>query len=424
MRSLWLVLVVACGANHRDSRAVAWRPPVDIASGGGTRGAWHQNESHYDYVDDPSVAIAPDGAAAIVWVDHRDKDVRFQIYEPDGRPRFVAPVNVSRSPDVFSWLPRVVLSPRDPAHVYVVWQEIVFSGGTHGGDIYIARSRDGGRTFEPPVDLSHSIEGDGKGRIDAKRWHNGSLDLAVGADGTLAVAWTAYEGPLWVRCSRDGGATFEEAVVVDPGARTPARAPALAFGNGVIALAWTTGEDPHADVRVAISRDGRSFGPPATVARSAAYSDAPKLAFDAAGTLHMVYADAAGGPFGRPDVEYTRSHDGATFEPPRTITRDGGSPSLAVAGDRIYISWERYPSGSEQPHGIGLAYSRDAGTTFSEPMLVPGTVDDGANGSREGRLMRKLAVRDGTIVVVNSALEPGERSRVWFVRGQIAADAR
>lgn len=424
MRHLLLIMLAACAANHRDPQSVVWRAPVDIASGGGTRGPWQQNDSHYDYVDDPSVALAPDGAAAIVWVDHRDKDVHFQIYEPDGRPRFAAPVNVSRSPEIFSWLPRVAISPRDPSHVYIVWQEIVFSGGPHGGDIYFARSRDGGRTFEPPVDLSHSIEGDGKGRINAERWRNGSFDLAIGADGTLAVAWTAYEGPLWFRTSRDGGATFEDVIVVDAARVAPARSPALAFGNGVIALAWSTGEDPQADIHVAMSRDGRSFGRPAIVARSPSFSDAPALAFDASGTLHLAYADSAGGPFARPDTRYTRSRDGATFEPPRTIARGAGSPSLAVAGDRVYVAWDRYPEGSEQAHGIGLSYSRDGGATFSQSSLVPGTDDAGANGSREGRLVRTLAVRDDTIVIVNSALEPGKRSRVWFVRGQIAAGAR
>jgi hypothetical protein len=33
--------------------------------------------------------------------------------------------------------------------------------------------------------------------------------------------------------------------------------------------------------------------------------------------------------------------------------------------------------------------------------------------------MRKLAVRDDMIAVVNSAKRPGESSRVWLVRGAL-----
>ena len=90
--------------------AITWGASVDIASGGGQRGPWRQNESKYDYVDDPTVALDAHGAAAVAWVDQRRKDVFFQVYERSGKPRHEQPVNVSRSPKVFSWLPRLVLS--------------------------------------------------------------------------------------------------------------------------------------------------------------------------------------------------------------------------------------------------------------------------------------------------------------------------
>ena len=90
----------------------AWSAVTEIASGGGRRGPWQQNESKYDYVDDPTIALDPEGVAALAWVDQRQKDVLFQAYDRNGKPRLNEPVNVSRSPTVFSWLPRVVLSPK------------------------------------------------------------------------------------------------------------------------------------------------------------------------------------------------------------------------------------------------------------------------------------------------------------------------
>jgi hypothetical protein len=431
-RWLFVAGALACGnqrgATPRDARdAIAWQPPVEIAQGGGEKGPWQQNESRFDYVDDPTVAIAPDGAAVIAWVDQRRKDVLLQIYDAGGRSQLAEPVNVSRTPTVFSWLPRVAIAPQDPSTIYVAWQEIVFSGGSHGGDIFFARSRDGGRSFEESVNLSRSIEGDGKGRITAKRWHNGSLDLAVAGDGTSYVAWTNYEGQLWLRRSRDGR-EFEPSVLVANDTQHPARAPALAVSAQRVHLAWTVGETDAADVRVATSADGATFAAPVIVGKSANYSDAPKLALDTRGMLHLAYSETSGGPFDRADVVYTRSRDGKTFEPLRVLSRPhaygvrgAAFPTLAVDDDQVAVTWESYPRVSHSPHGLGIAYSRDGGATFTPPTTIAGTTDAGSNGSHQGQLMRKLALRDGALVVVNSALRPGELSRVWFVRGRLPA---
>ena len=65
-----------------------------------------------------------------------------------------------------------------------------------------------------------------------------------------------------------------------PRAATTARGPSLAVGAaGTVYLAWTVGEDRAADIRVATSRDhGRTFGPPRIVGQSDGHADAPKLA--------------------------------------------------------------------------------------------------------------------------------------------------
>ncbi len=70
-----LVLLTASAAAWRFSApadeqpAITWEASVEIASGGGQRGPWRQNESKYDYVDDPTVALDAHGAAAVAWVD-------------------------------------------------------------------------------------------------------------------------------------------------------------------------------------------------------------------------------------------------------------------------------------------------------------------------------------------------------------------
>jgi hypothetical protein len=405
---------------------VAWRGIVEIASGRAERGPWRMNESHFDYVDDPSVALDERGEAAVVWVDQASKDVFFRRLSAAGEPRG-EPANVSASPAVFSWLPRVALSPRDPDKVYVLWQEIVFSGGSHGGEILFARSEDGGRTFSRPVNLSNSIAGDGKGRINRDIWHNGSLDLALGSDGTIHAAWTEYEGALWVSRSLDGGRRFAPPLRVAGSDERPARAPALATGPGrTLYLAWTVGEDRSADIHVSVSTDGgASFGEPRIVAPSPGYSDAPKIAVDGRGVLHLAWAESAGGPFAPSRIRYTRSFDGArSFEAPREISAAGaGFPALALdASANVYVLWELFRDARGAPRGLALAVSRDAGRSFSAPAAVPGSADPGGgvNGSGQGLLMRKLAVNGrGEVAIVNSSFKPGERSRVWLIRGSL-----
>jgi hypothetical protein len=386
--------------------SLMWLGSTDIAAGPAERGPWQQNESHYRYVDDPAVAIDARGRPAFVWVDQTTKDVYF------GKQGEA--VNVSRSPGTFSWLPRVAVGAAGVIHV--LWQEIIFSGGSHGGDILFARSQDGGATFSAPLNLSSSVAGDGKGRIDKDRWHNGSLDLAVGADETVYSAWTEYEGALWLRRSIDGGESFSEKVRLRDA--KPARAPALAVHGNTVYLAWTVGDDPSADIRVARSDDGgKSFAAPVIVDRSKAYSDAPKLAVDARGTLHIVYADGK-------RIVYSRSADqGRSFERPRSISdRDAGFPALDIdAKGNLYVLWERFAQHPHLARGLALAVSTDAGRTFTAPVLVPESADGGWNGSSQGLLMRKLAVgRDGEIAIVNSSFRDKERSRVWLIRGRLA----
>ena len=413
----WLAALLACLlAGPALGGGIAWQPAVEIAAGRAERGPWRQNESRYDYVDDPSVAIGDDESVAVVWVDQGRKDVFFR------RLGAGPAVNISRSPDTFSWLPRVVMT--DSRHVFVLWQEIIFSGGSHGGDILFARSEDGGASFSVPVNLSNSRAGDGKGRINKDVWHNGSLDLAAGANGRLYAAWTEYEGLLWVARSNDGGKRFAPLVRIADA--KPARGPSLAVApDGAVYLAWTVGEDERADIRVAKSTDGgTTFSAPRLVghnkARSdapKAYSDAPKLAVDAHGTLHLAYAEAS-------SILYTRSTDGAlSFSSPRAISKpNAGFPSLALdANGGVYVVWENSQDPRRRPRGLGFALSRDAGGSFSEPAVIPGSADSrgGWNGSFQGLLMRKLSVsRGGEIAVVNSSLKDGERSRVWMVRGQ------
>jgi hypothetical protein len=103
----------------------------------------------------------------------------------------------------------------------------------------------------------------------------------------------------------------------------------------------------------------------------------------------------------------------AASKEPRAIgERSAGYPHLDVDGDDVWVAWELR-------RGLAITRSRDLGTTFDPPSFIEGSADlrGGSNGSQQGKLMRKLAVRGDRIAVVNSALEHDVRSRVWLLQG-------
>jgi hypothetical protein len=411
---------------------ISWESAVEVAAGDAHRGPWRMNQSEFLYVDDPSVAMDAAGGIGVVWVDQAEQDIYFQYYDVNGRARLERPVNVSRSGDTFSWLPRLVVAGENSSEVGVLWQEIVFSGGSHGGEIFFARSADGGRSYSSPVNLSRTTAGAGKGRLHRQYWHNGSLDLVRSPSGELYAAWTEYEGPLHFSRSTDGGRSFSEPVLLAGGdGELPARGPALALdGNDRIYLAWAVGEDPGADIHLAWSADGgNSFVEPRTVGTGPGHADAPRLVVSD-GHLHLVYAESAEGPLQRYEIRHARARladDGSPqFQAPRTIAggqghESVGFPGLDIDGDgTLYLLWERFPDPGGRPRGLGYAISRDDGRSFSAPAAVPGSGDPahGVNGSQQGLLMRKLAVNHGgDVAVVNSSFAVGEASRIWLYRG-------
>ncbi len=412
---LGVAMIAAPTSGAAGSSGVTWEKRIKVASGDAYKGPWRMNKSKFHYVDDPTAAITEEGAVGVAWVDQSRKDIFFQVYEPDGGKRFKEPVNVSRSPKIFSWLPRLVLTSADPSRMYILWQEIVFSGGTHGGEIFFARSIDGGKTFSKPIDLSNTIAGAGKGRLTKDYWHNGSLDIALTPRGNLYAAWTEYEGALRFSRSTDGGKSFAEPMRIwDGSGANPARGPSLAVGTGgAVYLAWTVGEDKAADIHFAKSADhGRSFGEPRIVAQSDGHADAPKIAVDQKGTVHLVYGESPSGPLERYQSPEAKRWESVNF------------PGLSLDGeDNLYVTWELFPQPISYPQGLGFTYSRDGGRTFAPPAEIPTSVDLalGSSGGRQGLLMKKLTVNaEGAIAAVHSTFKRNKSSHIWLFRGQAA----
>ena len=77
-RLKWSTSLVACLLQcpcTSSAGEIGWQTLVEVVRGAGERGVWQQNESRYDFVDDPTVAWSRGGELAVAWVDQRRKAV-------------------------------------------------------------------------------------------------------------------------------------------------------------------------------------------------------------------------------------------------------------------------------------------------------------------------------------------------------------
>ncbi len=425
------VILINSSAQYADPPQVEWQERQMVDSSEAYQGQWRMNESDFRYVDDPSVSITQNGQSGLVWADQQEQEIYFRRFDENGNPASGEPVNVSQSPDIFSWLPRIVHHPENPDKIYVAWQDIVFSGGSHGGEIFFAKSEDGGASFSTPVNLSNTQDGAGKGRHSQQVWDNGSLDLAVDGDGGVYIVWTEFEGRLRFARSDDGGGEFRDPqTLADDTNAGPARAPSVDVSGDEVHIVWSTGENPAADIYHTYSDDrGGKFRNPGTVHQSGGHSDAPQAVMDSNGNLHVVYGESSDGPMQQYHIRYTQLESGEEdFSDPREIGRpqDNGFagfhyPTIRIGGaDNLFIMWEVFPENLRESRGLAVSTSGDGGRRFSDVEVIPGTNEPelGINGSRQGSLMTRLDVnQNGDLAVVNSTFQAGESSYIWKWKG-------
>ena len=228
--------------------------------------------------------------------------------------------------------------------VAIAWGASTPAGAT---DVYASVSRDGGRTFGPPVRVN---DVDGDARL------NGEQPPRVAVRGTdVTVVWTTKSAngtKLVTSRSADGGRTFARAMLVPGGDAAGNRGweNAVADRNGRVYAVWL-------DHRELAQQDG---------AVAASHHDHAGAA--------QPSADATQKPDGVAMAQrsklYLASLDGAV--PPRALT--GGvcyccKTALATAADgSIFAAWRHVYPGNIRD--IAFTSSRDGGRTFASPLRV------------------------------------------------------
>jgi hypothetical protein len=223
----------------------------------------------------------------------------------------------------------------------------------------VARSTDGGATFGPATDVFATMDG-----VEAGNFH----DAIVAPDGTIYLAWLSYRqfmpengggdaGVIEVRVTRsdDGGATFATNVQVDDLSCDCCRVSLALGADGTLYLAWRNqvpqadGGDPVRNTVVARSTDrGETRSPPIPIHDDGwrvtfCPESGPEIAVDSAGRLRAAWFT---GREDGPGVYYAVSADGgATFSDPVALATDVYFPHANVrmdldAVDNVWVTWD------------------------------------------------------------------------------------
>ena len=212
-------------------------------------------------------------------------------------------------------------------NVYVAWTRFDVYGSKDPADhsaIWFARSRDGGRSFMPPMRISNDAGDaqDGDGTLE------GAIP-AVGAKGEVYVVWAGPRGLSFDR-SDDGGWTFGKDKIIGtlaggwdlpvPGLERhngmPVTMTDLSGGpnRGSVYVSFIDERNGDADVFVMVSRDGgATWQPPVRVnddAKGAAQMYAWMAVDPADGSVNLVFHDRAGLTGTMTGVTAARSIDG------------------------------------------------------------------------------------------------------------------
>ena len=305
----------------------------------------------------PTTAVDPESDAVYFSWFGSDVRGRAAVYVASSQPGDstastplrVNPVEVSVNPHPQAPA-QIAVSP-DGA-VYVAWstREEIPGRRFPASNLMLACSRDGGRTFQPPV----FVNDDARAAPAGHTFH----DLAIGPDGTIYVSWLDSRGPEAVHRSYSAGDADHH--------RDP---PTADNHNG-------HGGHSTTDVRVARSTDGgQTFSTGIVVARNTCQCCRTAVFIDKDGAVYVAWRQIYDDNIR--DIAFASSSDGArSFSEPTRVHTDGWKiegcphtgPSLAVAEDgTIHVSWY---TAADSIAGLRYAVSSDGGRHFAEPRAL------------------------------------------------------
>ena len=263
------------------------------------------------------------------------------------------------------------------------------------GDIYLATSRNGGRTFDAPVRVN-ALAGDA--RVSGEIAPRVSLRAVAGSPPEIAVTWNARDTGTAIRTarSRDGGRTFAAPVTLQtPGAAGDRGWQASAMDDvGALHTIWLDHRVMAADKAaghaghkgdhdgVAMAQKSALYYGPARAGeerellKGVCYCCKTAMVAGPGGVLYAAWRHVFEGNLR--DIALTSSRDGGrTFTPMMRVHQDGWAingcpddgPAMAVdAPGTVHMVWPTLLNGTD---GTLLYAQIREGKVFGQPVRVP-----------------------------------------------------
>ena len=245
----------------------------------------------------PSIAVGSRGDIHIVWEDYRDNVELGNIHYAKSVDRGQTFSTDKRINEVFDHAthhgrPTIVADGSDT--LYVFWED--YRNASHLGDIYCSLSTNGGETFASNVMVDDPITVTSRQIRPAAAVDNSGVLHVVWED----YRDDAERGNIYSARSIDGGKTFKRDVMVDsPFTTTTHQAnPAIAVtGNGLVHVMWEDYRDHPDRANIYYSRSvdgGKTFGEDLMVdgpVPAASPRLNPAIAVDELGVMHLVWQE-------------------------------------------------------------------------------------------------------------------------------------
>lgn len=391
----------------------------------------------------PEIAVAPDGAIALVWVERTpegesiaaagaaSKEGHTHLAETDlwlarstdGGATFSAPVRVNAQKGAV-WgfpasKPRVLVSPEGTIHFFYPGNSVVAKTGKPIVLPMYTRSTDQGRTFSEPVvlgavpasDNSDIVKG---GLANAECFGTMTIDDRGGVYAywidTRDMSKDVANGKIFSAVSTDDGRTFSKDFEVFPSDACPCCQITATAANGRIYMgSRQVSAKGTRDSVVAVSTDrGRTFQPRVRWGGSEwTIEGCPLKPTALAVDGESIYAAAFDGGATPQGAYLSRSTDGGKSFAPAVLLHPGAAvsdaPVVAVLAGKVVAAWHAKAGGERR---IYVSVSRDRGATFSAPAEMPAPAGAG--------IYPVLALRGGGLQV---AWQQGDAIMTRYLAG-------
>lgn len=318
-----------------------------------------------DWVDDPSIAVQPDGTIWIVWYrfyttnSNKTNAVRYAVSRNGGQSFSVGTIIDSNPNAEDRWKPQIAVDA-STGRIYVLFRQL----GGASYDIFL-----------------------------------------VGYDPT-------FTNPKVLRLNSVSGSGRTGDALLDSGPVTR-----LAASNGVVCAAWEDTRDRFAIYGACSTDGGTTSGPNFAISGPDAAS--PRIALGPDGALYAGYSDAAN----QRTITLRRSADrGATWEPPRPVVALGTGDEifgwdLAVdANGQVVLPWSGGFSSGTGSSTLYLVTSIDNGQNFASTRLNDGQGQYPNTSSQYGATLAVGGSGTNTAAYIAWSDDRNVGDQIWFAR--------